>query len=137
MSDVLTINHLGLLLVTVVIFVAGFFIGRLIQKLKDLAFIKKERKDAVKKSRAVIGGQVAEQLAPFLPDFPCNPGDVSFLGKPVDFIAFSGLAENNEINEVVFIEVKTGQSKLNGHEKQLKDAIQKGRVRYVEYCPSI
>lgn len=137
MSDVLTINHLGLLLVTVVIFVAGFFIGRLIQKLKDLTFIKKERKDAVKKSRAVIGGQVAEQLAPFLPDFPCNPGDVSFLGKPVDFIAFSGLAENNEINEVVFIEVKTGQSKLNGHEKQLKDAIQKGRVRYVEYCPSL
>ncbi len=84
-----------------------------------------------------MGGQVAEQLAPFLPDFPCNPGDVSFLGKPVDFIAFSGLAENDEIKEVVFIEVKTGQSRLNGHERQLKEAIQKGRVRYVEYSPSL
>ena len=137
MHDFLTINHLVLILVTVAVFLAGVFLGRLIQKLKDLSLLKKQRKDAVKKSRAVIGGQVAEQLAPYLPEFPCNPGDVCFLGKPVDFIGFTGLTESDEIHEVMFIEVKTGQSKLNGHEKQLKDAIQKGRVRYVEYKPSL
>ena len=137
MHDFLTINHLVLILVPVDGFLAGVFLGRLIQKLKDLSLLKKQRKDAVKKSRAVIGGQVAEQLAPYLPEFPCNPGDVCFLGKPVDFIGFTGLTESDEIHEVMFIEVKTGQSKLNGHEKQLKDAIQKGRVRYVEYNPSL
>lgn len=137
MHDFLTINHLALILVTVAVFLAGVFLGRLIQKLKDLSLLKKQRKDAVKKSRAVIGGQVAEQLAPYLPEFPCNPGDVCFLGKPVDFIGFTGLTESDEIHEVMFIEVKTGQSKLNGHEKQLKDAIQKGRVRYVEYNPCL
>lgn len=137
MHDFLTINHLVLILVTVAVFLAGVFLGRLIQKLKDLSLLKKQRKDAVKKSRAVIGGQVAEQLAPYLPEFPCNPGDVCFLGKPVDFIGFTGLTESDEIHEVMFIEVKTGQSKLNGHEKQLKDAIQKGLVRYVEYNPSL
>ena len=137
MHDFLTINHLVLILVTVAVFLAGVFLGRLIQKLKDLSLLKKQRKDAVKKSRAVIGGQVAEQLAPYLPEFPCNPGDVCFLGKPVDFIGFTGLTESDEIHEVMFIEVKTGQSKLNGHEKQLKDVIQKGRVRYVEYNPSL
>ena len=137
MHDFLTINHLVLILVTVAVFLAGVFLGRLIQKLKDLSLLKKQRKDAVKKSRAVIGGQVAEQLAPYLPEFPCNPGDVCFLGKPVDFIVFTGLTESDEIHEVMFIEVKTGQSKLNGHEKQLKDAIQKGRVRYVEYNPCL
>ena len=137
MHDFLTINHLVLILVTVAVFLAGVFLGRLIQKLKDLSLLKKQRKDAVKKSRAVIGGQVAERLAPYLPEFPCNPGDVCFLGKPVDFIGFTGLTESDEIHEVMFIEVKTGQSKLNGHEKQLKDAIQKGRVRYVEYNPSL
>ena len=137
MHDFLTINHLVLILVTVAVFLAGVFLGRLIQKLKDLSLLKKQRKDAVKKSRAVIGGQVAEQLAPYLPEFPCNPGDVCFLGKPVDFIGFTGLTESDEIHEVMFIEVKTGQSKLNRHEKQLKDAIQKGRVRYVEYNPSL
>lgn len=137
MHDFLTINHLGYVLVTLGVFIVGLIFGRVFQKLKDMSFIKKQRQDAVKKSRAVIGGQVAEQIAPYLPDFPCNPGDVCFLGKPVDFVGFTGLAESDEIREVVFVEVKTGQSKLNGHEKQLREAIQKGRVRYVEYCPSI
>ena len=137
MHDILTINHLVIAGVTAAVFICGTIVGRLIQKLIDRNSIKKHRLDAVKKSRAVIGGQVAEQLAPYLPEFPCNPGDVCFLGKPVDFIGFTGLTESDEIHEVMFIEVKTGQSKLNGHEKQLKDAIQKGRVRYVEYNPSL
>ena len=117
-----------------VYFITDFMTAR---RSEGRAAIKQNRKDAIKKSRAVIGGQVAEQVAPFLPGFPCNPGDVSFLGKPVDFVAFCGLAEKDKIEEVVFIEVKTGQSKLNGHEKQLKDAVKNGRVRYVEYCPEL
>lgn len=136
MDRYLTINQSTILVVTVM-FLAGFAFGRILQKLKDRLMIKKQRMDAVKKSRAVIGGQVAEQLAPFLPGFPCNPGDVSFLGKPVDFIAFPGLSEGKEIQEIVFIEVKTGQSKLNDHEKQIRDAVHKGRVRYVEYNPGL
>ncbi|MDD7458375.1 MAG: Holliday junction resolvase-like protein [Treponema sp.] len=137
MNDIFRINNVKSICMLVLIFAAGFFLGRLIQFVKGRAAIKQNRKDAIKKSRAVIGGQVAEQVAPFLPGFPCNPGDVSFLGKPVDFVAFCGLAEKDKIEEVVFIEVKTGQSKLNGHEKQLKDAVKNGRVRYVEYCPEL
>lgn len=137
MKDILTINHIEYFLIPLLLFFIGIVIGRFIQKLADLSFIKKQKQIAVKKSRAIIGGQVAEQVAPFLPNFPCKVGDVSFIGKPVDFIAFSGLSEKNKIEEVVFIEVKTGQSKLNEHEKQLKEAIQKGRVRYVEYYPEI
>lgn len=115
------------------IFIGGIIFGRIFQSLKDKSMIKKNRLDAVKKSRAVIGGQVAEQMAPFLPEFPCNPGDVCFIGKPVDYIGFPGLSDGKEIREVVLIEVKTGQSKLNGHEKQIKEAVLNGHVRYVEY----
>jgi len=135
MKDFLTINQLTPVAVTAFVFIIGIISGRLFQKLKDKSIIKKERQDAVKKSRAVIGGQVAEQVAPYLPGFPCNPGDVVFVGKPVDFIAFPGLAEGKAIDEVLIIEVKTGQSKLNGHERQIKDAVKNGRVRYVEYNP--
>ena len=133
MHDILTINHLVTVGVTAAVFICGTIVGRLIQKIIDRNSIKKQRLDAVKKSRAVIGGQVAEQLAPYLPGFPCNPGDVSFLGKPVDYVAFPGITEGKEISEVVFIEIKTGQSKLNGHEKQIREAVKNGRVRYVEY----
>ena len=91
------------------------------------------RKDAVKRSRAVIGGQVVEQVAPYLPGFPCSPADAKFIGKPVDFIAFPGLSENDSVKEVLLIEVKTGQSALSSREKEIRKAVKEGRVRYVEY----
>lgn len=94
---------------------------------------KKLRKDAVKRSKAVINGQVAEQMAPFLPDFPANPSDARFIGKPVDFIVFSGLSENEKIDEILFVEVKTGKSLLSEREKEVKKAIEQRKVRYVEY----
>lgn len=91
------------------------------------------RKDAIKRSKAVIGGQVVEQVAPFLPNFPCSPADVKFIGKPVDFIGFSGLSESDKVNEILLIEVKTGQSALSNREKEIKRAVKEGRVRYIEY----
>ena len=100
MNDIFRINNVKSICMLVLIFAAGFFLGRLIQFVKGRAAIKQNRKDAIKKSRAVIGGQVAEQVAPFLPGFPCDPGDVSFLGKPVDFVAFCGLAEKDKIEVI-------------------------------------
>ena len=91
------------------------------------------RSDAIKRSRSVLGGQLAEQVAPYLPGFPCNPADARFLGKPVDFVAFPGLTEDNTVHEVLLIEVKTGKSALSGREKEIKRAVAEGRVRYVEY----
>ena len=85
------------------------------------------------RSRSVLGGQFSEQIAPFLPGFPCNPGDVRFVGKPVDFVAFPGCAEGGDIEEIYFIEVKSGQSKLSPREKQIKLAVEQGRVKYFEY----
>jgi len=91
------------------------------------------RKDAIKRSRAVIGGQVVEQVAPFLPKFPCSPADARFIGKPVDFVAFAGLSDSDKVDEILLIEVKTGQSALSSREKEIKKAVKEGRVRYVEY----
>ena len=91
------------------------------------------RSDAIKRSRSVIGGQLAEQVAPFLPGFPCNPGDARFIGKPVDFVAFPGITEDDKVKEVLLIEVKTGKSALSGREKEVRRAVAEGRVRYVEY----
>ena len=105
----------------------------IIQFFRNQCDKKKLRKDAVKRSKAVINGQVAEQIAPFLPDFPANPSDARFIGKPVDFIVFSGLSENEKIDEILFVEVKTGKSLLSQREKEVKKAIEKGNVRYVEY----
>src|SRR4030043_1590526 len=90
------------------------------------------RKDAIMKSRAVLGGQFSEQLAPYLPDFKYLPTECRFIGKPIDFIVFKGM-DDKDINEVVFVEVKSGNAKLNQHEKNLKETIDKKRVKWVEY----
>lgn len=119
--------------VLALVFFAGRLTGMLTERNALHKQLKEGRKDAVKRSRAVIGGQMAEQIAPFLPDFPCNPADVRFIGKPVDFIAFPGMAEGKSIEEIVLVEVKTGTSQLSEREKEIKSAAEKGNVRYVEY----
>lgn len=131
MIDSLLHNQYFTFALLILVFVLLIFI--LIQHFKFASLLKKERQDAVKRSRAVLGGQMIEQVAPYLPGFPCNPSDARFIGKPVDFIAFSGLSEKNTVDEVILIEVKTGDSKLSGREKEIKNAVKNGRVRYVEY----
>lgn len=129
-------NTLLLICITGIIiisFVLGKAFGKLSANIGYENRLKDERNDAVKRSKAVINGQMVEQIAPFLPDFPCNPADVRFLGKPVDFIAFSGAAEKDSVQEIIFIEVKTGDSKLSEREKQIKEAVEKKRIRYIEY----
>lgn len=131
---------ISIIVFAAVFFLLGKFIGNLETKLRLQKTIRSEREDAVKRSRSVLGGQITEQLAPLLPDFPARYDEVKFLGKPVDFIAFRGLesgtgesGENEKchVDEVLFIEVKTGESKLSEREKAIKNAVENGRVRYV------
>ncbi len=123
-----------------VIFLVGIFVAyRLGQKAG--AFRKnreweqalpEHRKEAIMRSRAVLGGHFTENLAPYLPDFPFVPTECRFIGKPVDFIAFKG-ADEKKINEIVFVEVKSGNAKLSAQEKNLKETIQKKKVKFMEY----
>jgi predicted Holliday junction resolvase-like endonuclease len=96
------------------------------------AELPSHRKDAILKSRAVLGGHFSEQLAPFLPDFKHLPTECRFVGKPIDLIVFKGMDEKN-INEVVFVEVKSGGAKLSPVEKKLKETIKNKKVRWEEY----
>src|SRR6516162_7902111 len=74
----------------------------------------------------------AEQLAPFLPDFPFSPTEAKFIGAPIDFLVFRGM-DTQHIEEVIFVEVKSGSACLNHNEHSLKDAIDNKRVRWQTY----
>ena len=144
------ISELRLLLVFavgIVFLLAGFLIGMKltryraestyveILKQKEAEWGEGEelrRKAAIARSRQIIGGNFSEQLAPYLPDFPFDPTEARFIGKPVDFLVFSGLSQG-EVKEVVFVEVKSGGSKMNRNEASLKAAIDEKRVRFAEY----
>ena len=93
---------------------------------------EQRRKTAIAHSRQIIAGHFSEQLAPYLPDFPFDPTEARFIGKPVDFLVFTGLSRG-EVSEVVFVEVKSGGSKMNRNESSVKAAIVEKRVRFEEY----
>ncbi len=125
-----------ILVISLIAVFIGFYLGnrwgsyrKHNEWLKDLPI---HRKDAIMKSRAVLGGHFTENLAPFLPDFPFRPNECTFIGKPIDFLVFKG-SDEKKIDEVIFVEVKSGKAKLSNHEKNLKETIEKKRVRYVEY----
>lgn len=94
----------------------------------DLERIVVER---IKRSKSVITGQQAEQVAPFLPEFPYNPSDARFLGSPIDFVVFDGLSKG-KLEEIVIVEVKTGKSGLTTRERAIKKAVREGRVSFKE-----
>jgi predicted Holliday junction resolvase-like endonuclease len=89
------------------------------------------RADAVARSLAVTVGKVSEQLVPYLPGFGYNPKDARFLGSPVDFVVFDGL-DAGALRRVVFLEVKTGTAALSTRERQVRDAIESGRIAWDE-----
>ncbi len=87
------------------------------------------RHDAIKRSKRTLLGKLWEQVSPYLPKFPFKPSDMKFLGSPIDFIIFDGASEN-DIKEVIFLEVKSGDSTLSTQERKLKKAIEEGRVSW-------
>ena len=93
--------------------------------------LRDARRSAIDQHRAVTQGQVYEQLVPYLPDFGFNAKDARFLGRPVDLVVFDGL-EEGALRRIVFVEVKTGGSKLTARERMIRDAIREGRVAWRE-----
>lgn len=95
----------------------------------DYELLKKRiLQGAPKKSLEVIFGQVAEKVAPVMPRFPYDINDCRFLGDPIDYVIFSGLSSDSHVNQIVFADVKTGEAKLNPHQKQAKEALESGRI---------
>ncbi len=94
------------------------------------------RQQAIQQSQAVTLGKITEHFVPYLPDFVFNPKDARFLGSPIDFVVFDGLNEG-EVKRVVLLEVKTGMSALNTRERKIRDAVQSGKVEWMEIRPQL
>ncbi len=124
MSDVLLGALLGLSL--------GFLSGAALFFSWKARHTQQIRRDAVARSQAVIAGKVSEQLLPFLPGFTFNPKDVRFLGSPVDFVVFDGLAAGH-LDRIVFVEAKTGAAGLTGRERQVREIVMARRVEWSEW----
>jgi predicted Holliday junction resolvase-like endonuclease len=90
---------------------------RLRRKVRDL--------DGAKRSQSTRYGQTMEQFAPFLADWPWDPKGFRFIGSPVDGIQFTP-------DGVVFVEVKSADSRLSPLQAEIKRQVQAGEVEWRE-----
>ncbi|MGC8663137.1 MAG: Holliday junction resolvase-like protein [Thermoplasmata archaeon] len=93
-------------------------------------FTEKIKSDAIKRSQDVLKGKVSEQLFPYFPNFPFDPRDAKFIGSPIDLIVFSGLREKEYVEEIVFVEIKTGKSRKSYTERAVEDAVLNKRISF-------
>ena len=101
---------------------------------KDAAHIvekAKARKDSTFRSSAVNWGKTVEHFVPFMTKFPLPPEDVVFLGMPIDYVGFTD-TESAKKCKVHFVEVKSGVSFLSTKQRNIKKAIEEGRVVFHE-----
>ena len=119
---------LGLILVGVVVFYT-----LKIKKLKEDFEIEKGliKIDAKKRSGAVQWGKTIEHFVPFMTDFPVPAEDCTFLGMPIDYVAFTDTKSKTKC-AVHIIEVKSGSSFLMSKQRNIKKAIEEGRVHWHE-----
>lgn len=79
-----------------------------------------------KKSSEVRTGKIAEQISPFLDDYPLSPRTARFIGDPIDFVHF-------DEDKVTFVEVKSGKSQLSTKQRRIRDLIKAGKVEFTIY----
>jgi predicted Holliday junction resolvase-like endonuclease len=74
-----------------------------------------------KKSSEIRLGFLTEHLAPVLKEFPYDLEDENNilipLGNPIDYCVITA-------NEIAFVEIKTGESQLNAHQKHIKKLVE-------------
>jgi predicted Holliday junction resolvase-like endonuclease len=114
------------ILITCVIFLVALYITHKLSTLKaNLKFrseLNKIRREIAEKQRVGIKGRVSETFAPFLEGFPFKPSECKFIGDPVDYLVFEGLDER-DVKKIHLVEIKSGNSKLSKHQKQIQDLI--------------
>ena len=129
-------NTIDLIIGILIGLLAGSIITWLAASLSRFRADRGIRKDAADRSRHVIKGKMAEQMAPLLPGFRYSPADARFLGDPIDYIVFNGYGEVKDDHsspgklEIILLDIKSGKAQLSKSQRAIRDAVRAGRVRF-------
>jgi len=90
--------------------------------------VKRATEGAEKTSKAVGFGKTIEKMIHLHKKFNIPLEDCRFLAEPLDVIVFNGAAANN-VDHITFMEIKSGNARLNKHQSMIKKAIKKNNVK--------
>lgn len=83
--------------------------------------------NAEKKAIEVGFGKIIEKFIPAYKDLKLEFAECRPLYDPIDLIVFNGLIKQ-KVDFITFLEIKSGDARLNKHQKIIKDAVSDGRV---------
>ena len=84
-------------------------------------------------TRSINIGQIAEKILPSSKKFRYDPADCRALLTPVDYIAFNGLHKKGKVDNLSFIEVKTGNAWLQHNQFDVVRLVLSNKVKVIEY----
>ncbi len=84
-------------------------------------------------AKAVNIGLILERIAPSMKEFCFNHNDCRSLFEPIDYIIFDGLNNNGFVNKILFVEIKTGSSRLSKIQKVIRDSVENKQVVWDTY----
>jgi len=77
------------------------------------------------KSMHIKHGKSFENLFPFMKNYPYEYRNFRFIGDPIDGLSF-------ENDKIVFMEFKTGTSRLSEKQKKIKSLVESKKVEWQE-----
>jgi len=84
-------------------------------------------------AKAVNIGFILERLAPTMHDFRFNRNDCRSLFEPIDYVIFEGLSKKGYVSKIFFSDIKTGASRLQKNQKEIKNLVEKKKVEWDTY----
>jgi len=99
--------------------------------------LREKRKKISEKSEvsttAINIGFISERIAPLMRDFCFDRNDCRSLFDPIDYIIFEGLSKRNSVSKILFTEIKTGRARLNDHQKEIRNLVERKQVTWDTY----
>ena len=99
-----------------------------LKRLKNIGATKSESG-----AHSVNIGFILERLAPTMGSFRFKHNDCRSLFDPIDYVIFEGLAEKGRVDKIFFIDIKTGNAKLNKRQKEIKAVINNKKVNFKKF----
>ena len=86
-------------------------------------------------AKAINLGFLLERLAPTLDGFTFNKNDCRSMFDPIDYVIFEGLSEKQKVDNIIFVDIKSGGARLTQKQKKIKQVVEDKKVGFKTYNP--
>ena len=106
-----------------------------VQKTKERleGYVKNNFDWLVKNTSSTNFGFIMERIVLTFDSFNYNHNDCRPLFDPIDYIIFEGLTEKGYVENITFVDIKTGNARLKDGQKQIKQTILDKNVKFRTY----